>query len=155
MAIGDHRHPMVLHLRRQLRLPIGMRGRRLPLQPLTGIRGFRGLVLLDLLIMTQILRLAQRRIEMRDRPRRLRPMVMGARRPKGKPHTETLDRHREKLPTMMGKKELPPVMRDHRPVTEPPIRGLDHLPLRLYVGFNVARGRAEGRMARQHLHVSQ
>jgi len=93
--------------------------------------------LLDPLMMMRVLRLAQRRIEMRDRPRRLRPMVMGARRPKGKPHTETLDRHREKLPTMMGKKELPPVMRDLRLVTEPPIsRGLDqfHDPsLRLYV----------------------
>jgi hypothetical protein len=104
----------------------------------------------------RVLRLAQRRIEMRDRPRRLRPMVMGARRPKGKPHTETLDRHREKLPTMMGKKELPPVMRDHRPVTEPPIsRGLDHLPLRLYVGLNAALGRAQGGMTGEHLHVSE
>lgn len=124
MAIGDHHHhcPMLLHLRRQMQSPIETRGRRLPLQSPIGIGGFRGLVLLDLLIMMRVLRHPKHRIGMRDRPHLVRPMVMRSRRHKGKPPTETLDRHRKPKRPMMQKTELPMVTRDRRRLTQPPIR---------------------------------
>jgi hypothetical protein len=67
MPIRDNHHrPIVLNLRRPVRLPIETQGRCLPLQ---SIRGFRDLVLLDPLMMMGVLHLAQHRIEMRDAPR--------------------------------------------------------------------------------------
>ena len=68
-------------------------------------------------MMTRALRLAQLRIEMRDRPDRLPPTVMEARRHKGRLLTGMLDRHRKsKLRMVRRKKKLRIVMRDHRRV---------------------------------------
>jgi len=73
-------------------------------------------------MMTRALRLAQHRIEMRDRPDRLPPTVMGARRHKGRLLTGMLDhRGKPKFRKVRPKKKLPMMMRDHRPVKAPPI----------------------------------
>ena len=82
------------------------------------IRGFHRPDLPDRLMLKRPLRLAHPRIEMRDRPRRMRPTVMAAHPRKGMLLTEMLDRPKRRRRTARQKKELRTMMRDHRRATK-------------------------------------